>query len=265
MFKANSMDEIFRHICTDLTTEGVQVKNTHEFTNYGFELTDINNNVINIRNISKSYLFGELTWYLAQRNDLEFISKFSTFWNHICDDGKTCYSAYGDVVFKRHGFDQVQTIINLLKADPESRRAVINFNVPKQDIITTKDEICTIALVFNIRDNKLNCTCIMRSNDIWTGLPYDVVFFTELQKHIAHALNIEYGTYTHFVASIHVYDKNFDAAVESISRPVESHIRIDIEKLFKHVHEIEKKIEKSKSPRTDIIKLFDKYGIYWED
>jgi thymidylate synthase len=49
---------------------------------------------------------------------------------------------------------------------------------------------------------------MMRSNDIWTGLPYDIVYFTLLQKLVADALGKEYGTYTHFTTSLHLYDKD---------------------------------------------------------
>lgn len=262
---ANNMDDIYREICDRLLNEGAKVNNTLELNNFSFTLTDIRNNVINIRNISKSYLFGELLWYMTARNDIDFIQKFSGFWGRISDDGVTSNSAYGHILFKRHGFNQVHKIIDLLIADPNSRRAVLNFNVPNPNVIETKDEICTIALQMYIRDGKLNCTGIMRSNDIWLGTPYDVAFFTELQKYIAHRVGVEYGTYTHFVTSIHAYDRNFDDLVGVLTRKPTSRLTVDIEKLNNVKHTLDALICESGAPKADVIKYFKDYGICQEE
>jgi thymidylate synthase len=261
----NNIDDIYRVICSKIINEGMVENNTKELMNVKFTLTDINNNIINIRDISKSYLFGELIWYLCARKDIDFIHKFSNFWVRISDDGVNCNSAYGDIIFKRHGFDQVEKMIELLKKDKNSRRAVINFNVPNINVIDTKDEICTIALQFYIRNNKLNCTGMMRSNDIWLGLPYDVAFFTELQKFIAHRLNFEYGAYTHFVVSMHAYDRNFNLIdrVKNISK--NSKISLDIEKIYENRNKVEDLVLKSDNPKDDIVRYFKENKLFKEE
>lgn len=264
---ANSIDKIYREICYHLLNDNNShvVGNTRELNNYSFTLTDINNNIVNIRNISKSYLLGELTWYMTARNDIDFIHKFSTFWGRISDDGVTSNSAYGHILFKRHGFNQVEKIIDLLKSDPNSRRAVLNFNVPNINVIETKDEICTIALQMYIRDGKLNCTGVMRSNDIWLGTPYDVAFFTELQKYIAHRLNVEYGTYTHFVTSLHAYERNLDDIAKTLTCMPTSKLSIDIELLDELKGEIDKLVTHSSKPKEDIVVFCEVLGICKEE
>ena len=261
---ANNLDDIYRELCDRLLNEGTVVGNTRELNNASFTLTDIENNVINIRNISKSYLFGELLWYMTARDDINFIQKFSGFWGRISDDGVHSNSAYGHILFKRHGFDQVEKIIELLQKDKNSRRAVLNFNVPNVNVIETKDEICTIALQMYIRDGKLNCTGIMRSNDIWLGTPYDVTFFTELQKYIAHRVGVGYGTYTHFVTSIHVYDRNFEDIKKVLERKAETKLSVDIEKLNAYKYVFDDYIAESATPKDDVIKLFTEYGVCQE-
>lgn len=262
---ANNIDDIYRETCKRLLNDGRKVNNTYELNNFSFTLTNIENNIVNIRNISKSYLFGELLWYMTARHDIDFIQKFSGFWGRISDDGVTSNSAYGHILFKRHGFDQVHKIIELLLTDPNSRRAVLNFNVPNPNVIETKDEICTIALQMYIRDGKLNCTGIMRSNDIWLGTPYDVAFFTELQKYIAHRVGVEYGTYTHFVTSIHAYDRNFDDLKAVLERTATTKLSVDIEKLDEWKYSLDALICNSIAPKVDIISLFREYEIYKEE
>lgn len=262
---ANNMDVIYKEICRELYSHGTLINGTTELNNFSFTLTNINNNIINVRNISKSYLCGELLWYMTARNDIGFIQKFSGFWGRISDDGITSNSAYGHILFKRHGFDQVEKIIELLKVDPNSRRAVLNFNVPNKNVIETKDEICTIALQMYIRKGKLNCTGIMRSNDVWLGTPYDVAFFTELQKYIAHRVGVEYGIYTHFVTSIHAYERNFEDVKNVLDCKPTSKLSIDIEKLNRLKFTFDEIIVKSPTPKDDVVNLFTEYGILKEE
>ena len=261
---ADNMDEIYRQLCKDLKYGNV-VRGTKELNNYTFTLTDLDNNVINIRNISKSYICGELLWYALGRNDVAFINKFAGLWGRISDDGVTSYSAYGDIVFKRHGFNQVEKIIQLLCEDPDSRRAVINFNVPNERVIETHDEICTIALQFLIRDGKLNCYGIMRSNDVWYGLPYDVIFFTELTKYIARRLDIPYGSYTHDVMSIHVYERNYDDIEVASKATAKTKISVDFEKLMMHRFMLEHVVEKSENPKEALVTECESLGILKEN
>lgn len=228
------IDKIYIDLCIKLLESGKTVGNTKELTNVRITLNDITKNVISVRNLSHSYLFAEWIWYLTGRNDVEFISKFASKWKDISDDGLTNNSAYGYLMKSAFGFDQIEKVIELLKKDPESRRAVINLNTPNKNVIETKDEPCTICLQFYIRENKLYCTGMMRSNDIWYGFPYDIAFFTLLQRIIADRLEVEYGTYTHFVTSLHVYEKNISNIKKVISDcPDINHFSYDHQKFMK--------------------------------
>lgn len=217
------IDLIYKRLCNILLTEGEVVGNTKEINNLMFtisaeDLAAPGGNVIGVRGISPSYMLGELLWYFTGRNDVGFISKYGSLWEKLSDDGVTNNSAYGYVLTQQEGFNQVAKIIELLQKDPSSRRAVLNINKANENVIETKDEPCTIALQCFIRNGQLNMTGIMRSNDIWFGLPYDVIFFTELQKLIASALNVAVGSYTHFAGSLHVYDRN----IEDIKNVIET-------------------------------------------
>lgn len=212
------IDEIYVELVNKLR-EAPKVGNTSELNNVKFVLTDITNNIVSVRGISPSYLFGELLWYFNGDNSLEFISQFSSYWKRLSDDGKTCNSAYGYLIQTAYGFNQIDKVIKILKEDPNSRRAKININVPNANVDTTKDEPCTMSLHFMVRKNKLDCTAVMRSNDIWFGLPYDVAFFTELQKMIASKLNVGYGEYTHFAISLHMYERDEEALGKLIRDP----------------------------------------------
>jgi thymidylate synthase len=164
------------------------------------------------RNLSKSYIIGELIWYITGNNKMKDIAKFSGFWENISDDGITSNSAYGYLIHKKYDFDQLKQVVKILKADPLSRRAVINLNYPHGRKLETKDEICTLAIQFMIRRGKLQMTTMMRSNDIWFGFPYDIIYFKLLQFMAAEKLHVKIGSHTHFVSSMHLYDRDYEKA-----------------------------------------------------
>lgn len=207
-YSSYDINGIYHALVRDLLYEEDKICGTRELTNVTIELLNTDNAIVGVRGISPSYLFGELLWYFTGCQKTAFISQFSAMWSRLTDDGQNSNSAYGHIMMYRHGFDQIEKVVELLTKDPGSRRAVININVPNMKVIETKDEPCTIALQFMIRDEQLHCTTMMRSNDIWFGLPYDIAFFTELQKYIAKRLDIPTGKYVHFVTSLHMYERD---------------------------------------------------------
>lgn len=269
------IDEIYKKLCYDLISHGDKINNTLELRNIRFTIPNINENIVGIRNLSAAYLFGEWLWYLSGKNDTKFISSFGSMWEKLSDDGITNNSAYGYIMKYKFGFDQVEKIIELLTIDPNSRRAVINLNTPNKNVIETKDEPCTIALDYYIRNNKLFCTGMMRSNDIWFGLPYDIAFFMQLQKYIANRLHVDYGTYTHFVVSLHVYKKNIDNIKSIVKNPIQKLILYDDFKFWKNIDFVTKLIDtairhcKRDTIKNLMLKLaatnFDYNEVYYED
>lgn len=163
------------------------------------------------RKMPMRYAVGELLWYLSGSNRLEDIAKFSKVWERMSDDGITVNSAYGHRIFEEFGFDQFKYVEEALTANPFSRQAVIHIkDAVDYTVNPTKDVPCTIALQYFIREGKLHATTYMRSNDLWTGFPYDVFCFTCFQILLAFKLGVDIGTYTHVAGSLHLYKRSLD-------------------------------------------------------
>lgn len=261
---STSIDDIYLTVCKDLL-KAPKVGNTRERNNVKLVLKDIDKNIVSVRDLSPSYLAGELLWYFNGDNSLEFINNFSKFWSHISDDGETCNSAYGYLMQVKHGFNQIEKVIEILEADPLSRRAKINLNVPNPYVKETLDEPCTMSLHFMVRKNKLDCTVVMRSNDIWFGFPYDVAFFTTLQKYVALRLGVDYGWYTHFAVSLHMYDKDAEKIAAIVENPVSKPVVFNASLFFAYFRDIFEELKKSNDVRYDTMKLLDNFGIYKEE
>jgi thymidylate synthase len=131
------------------------------------------------------------------------------FKNYAEDNG-VFHGAYGP---RTNG--QYHAVIERLKNDPDSRQAVVTIWNPQYDLQWNKrDYPCTILHQFRIRDNKLNMSVYMRSNDVWLGAAYDFFQFTRVQIAMASVLGIEPGKYAHHVGSLHIYEQHYGVAEE---------------------------------------------------
>lgn len=240
---------------------------TYELHNYTFTIDDLDTETITLKSVGVKldYLAAELLWYWSSRNDLKFITKFSAFWNKVSDDGVTANSAYGYILQEKHGFNQIEKIIELLKLDPNSRRAVLNINVPNENVINTRDEMCTICLNYQIRHGKLYSTCIMRSNDFNFGVKHDLPFFIYLQKYIASRLGVGYGSYTHIAFSMHLYSRDIKFAKNIAYGTLEtSKERLDIDKLIKNRRFLVDWVDNEFTSREDFTNMLKELHIIYE-
>lgn len=208
----NSIDDVYRQLVIELL-KADKVGSTREIVNCCLEVNNPTLQNISFpcrKNISETYSDAELKWYWSANNSCEDIGKYAKMWLKLSDDGKTNNSAYGYILIKKYGFNQIEQIIELLKKDPTSRRAVLNISDPAINRIETKDMQCTIALQFLIRNNALEETVYMRSNDVYFGLPYDYIFFVTLGEYIASQLGIKLSKYTHNATSLHMYERDIE-------------------------------------------------------
>lgn len=110
---------------------------------------------------------------------------------------------------------QVRYAVRKLTNDPQTRQAVVTLwdsNLDNDPM--KKDYPCTVGFNFTINTAKqqLDMNVLMRSNDVWLGLPYDMFQFTQLQCTVARSLGVMVGTYTHTTWSLHIYEHHVEAA-----------------------------------------------------
>jgi thymidylate synthase len=116
-----------------------------------------------------------------------------------------------------------QWCVDALKADKDTRQAVMAFNIPEHFYKGNKDMTCTLNGNWHIREDKLYLRIHMRSNDLTLGLVYDLPWFTGLMDDMLEELkdtypNIQKGSYTHIVDSIHIYDRDEEKILKMLGR-----------------------------------------------
>jgi thymidylate synthase len=95
-----------------------------------------------------------------------------------------------------------------LKRNKESRRAVISLRDNEKDS-KSENPACLQSIQFFIREDKLDCMVLFRSNDLPEAFFFNAFAFVKLQEKIAAELGVDVGTYSHRSNSMHCYEKDF--------------------------------------------------------
>jgi thymidylate synthase len=204
--------EAFEFYYNLILEHGKPLNNTKFIQNEGFYILNPIDNKINteFRNWKNSYAQLEWDWYLSANRDVSEIKKQAKIWDKMHNGDNLVNSNYG---YQWSRNNQLQFIIDELTQNPNSRRAVITIYDGKDHELHSLDTPCTLNIVFNITDDKLNMSVLMRSNDLWFGFCNDQYCFSKLQELIALKLNLEIGWYYHFANNLHLYDKHFDSLI----------------------------------------------------
>jgi len=99
-------------------------------------------------------------------------------------------------------------VIDELKRNKDSRRAVISIRDNEVDS-RNSDAACLQSIQFFIRDDKLDCMVLFRSNDLPEAFFFNAFGLIMLQEKIAAQLGVQIGTYAHRSNSMHCYEKDF--------------------------------------------------------
>lgn len=209
--------ELWQQIFLDVRKHGKIVaprdKEIIEVENYHYELPPyIRFCTLTPRELKLDYIRAETNWMLrGDPYDLS-ISKHSNIWRNIVVDGKL-NSNYGFAWYTKFGFDFV---VKQLIADKDSRRASTVIIEREHLDLKQKDVPCTAYVNFRIREDKLNMSVHMRSQDAIYGLGNDAPAFSFLQEMVFVSLrdlaypDLQMGTYHHTADSFHVYERHYE-------------------------------------------------------
>jgi len=176
------------------------------------------------RALSATYACAELIWYLARTRDIRGIVAYAPQYKNFAE-GNEAHGAYGarwdENVSGPHG--QLYFVEKILRSAQGSRQCVVTMwradDLQHALNLDRKDLPCTVYWQFMVRGNQLHLSCCMRSEDAWLGLPYDVFVNTTIQRLVASELHVVPGQYSHYVGSMHLYEKHFEAAREAVKTP----------------------------------------------
>lgn len=187
------------------------------------------------RKFNLDYAKFEMLWYLTGDKWNDSITKSATMWEDLRQSDGSWLSNYGQYWF---GPQQgMEWVLDQLFKDEDTRQAIIPMLNKDHLFAGNKDIVCTLSISFRIRNDKLFMSVNMRSQDAIWGMTNDIFCFSVLHEMIYVMLrdgkyyDLEMGTYTHKVDSLHVYERHFEMLDQILIGGHEEYYEVDCPKI----------------------------------
>lgn len=163
---------------------------------------------------NRDYIRREIDWYESQSLSVNDIPGGPpTIWKQVADKEGYINSNYGWCIWSRDNGSQYNKVLNELKSQPNSRRAVMIYTRPtmwdEYNLNGMSDFMCTNAVQYMIRDDKVHAVVQMRSNDVVFGYKNDYAWQKHVLDMLAADLGVEPGDIYWNAGSLHVYSRHF--------------------------------------------------------
>jgi thymidylate synthase len=167
------------------------------------------------------YYFGLLAWSLSGDDDVMSLAYYHPAATRFSDDGAHLSGAFGHRLLRHASRSQLDILIERLRADPASRRAIAPIVEPGDNFRHSREFPCAASVQYFIRDGRLDCVVHMRAQQALFVLPYDVFLFIGFQAVLAAELEVDVGTYRHFAGTFHIYRDERELAEEILGSRVD--------------------------------------------
>lgn len=169
-----------------------------------------------LRDANPFFHLYECIWMLAGRDDAASVGRYAKTMETFADADGTLHGAYGHRWRTAFGFDQLYSVMDLLRSDPSTRRAVLQMWSPNGDLLqatSSKDVPCNTNVYLDTARGSLDMTVCNRSNDIvWGAYGANYVHMGFLQEVLSAALDVPMGVYHQFSNNYHTYAERPDVA-----------------------------------------------------
>jgi len=175
-------------------------------------------------------IFGEVNWDYVSR-EIAWYDSLSLkvadipggapkIWQQVASKDGEINSNYGWCIYSEANHKQYWSVLLELLANPNSRRAVMIYTRPTMHKDYSRDGMsdfmCTNAVQYLIRNDKVHAVIQMRSNDVVFGYKNDRAWQSEVLNRLVLDLNqkgdnnYSAGDIIWNVGSLHVYERHFN-------------------------------------------------------
>lgn len=156
------------------------------------------------RPINDQYALLSSVWMLLGKNDPSPLLMVNPHGKGFSDAGGALCAAFGHRL--RHGVDQLDMIVDLIRRDETSRRALAMIGRVSDLIEEPLDFPCASLIHCFRRERGLSVIVYMRSQSLFSVFPYDAINFWYIASYVAWRLEVPVD-FVHFAfGSVHVYD-----------------------------------------------------------
>ena len=120
--------------------------------------------------------------------------------------------------------DQLQWVVDELRADPNAHNAIVNSWNPEYLYgMATKEDASRFPICHNMyqvsnRGGKLDLLLYQRSCDYFLGVPFNIASYALLCIILAKILKLKPGKFIHVYGDIHIYDNHIAQVKEELKR-----------------------------------------------
>jgi thymidylate synthase len=113
--------------------------------------------------------------------------------------------------------DQLQQLIEGIKADPYGRRHILTaWNPGELDAMALPP--CHCFAQFYVENGKLSCQMYQRSCDMFLGVPFNIASYSLLTHMIAQVCGLDVGEFVHVLGDAHIYLDHVEQVKEQLTR-----------------------------------------------
>ena len=180
----------------------------------------------------KSVIY-ELLWFLKGDTNIKYLTDHGVrIWNEWADENGDLGPVYGAQWRNWNGeaIDQIKTVIETLKHNPESRRIIVSAWNPSvlpdtgksfaENVANGKAALppCHALFQFYVADGKLSCQLYQRSADVFLGVPFNIASYALLTMMLAQVCDLQVGDFVHTFGDVHIYNNHREQVALQLSR-----------------------------------------------
>lgn len=118
---------------------------------------------------------------------------------------------------KAGSIDQLQTAIDMIRNEPESRRIIVTAWNPS-DLPEMRLPPCHLLYQFIVDDNEIHCHLFMRSADIFLGVPFNIASYALLTHLVGRVTGLIPGQLVISYTDLHLYVNHIEQAQRQLDR-----------------------------------------------
>ena len=171
--------------------------------------------VLTTKKLHLRSIIHELLWFLQGDTNIRYLRENGvSIWDEWADEEGNLGPVYGyqwrswPAPDGRH-IDQIATVIEQIKNNPNSRRMIVSaWNPALVDDMALPP--CHAMFQFYVADGKLSCQLYQRSADIFLGVPFNIASYALLTMMVAQVCGLQAGEFIHTLGDAHLYSNHFE-------------------------------------------------------
>lgn len=163
-------------------------------------------------------IIHELLWFLSGDTNIRYLRDNKvTIWDEWADENGDLGPVYGKQWRDFGGVDQIATLVQTIKTNPDSRRLIVSaWNPP--DVPQQALPPCHTLWQVRVLNGRLHLQLYQRSADMFLGVPFNIASYALLLEMLAHVTGHQAGDFVHSIGDAHIYSNHMDQVALQLTR-----------------------------------------------